>query len=96
MTYVDKDQLLACGHPLTQFGQVSIPMTKTNVVATLASPLNAFKIVNATETVGAFTPDRASAILGRFGAKARMIPVVVEIAGGGGRAEEDCEPHAPV
>ncbi len=82
VTYVDKDQLLACGHPLTQYGQVSIPMTKTQVVATLASPMNAFKIVNATETVGAFTEDRASAILGRFGAKARMIPVVVEVAQG--------------
>jgi hypothetical protein len=81
VTYVDREQLLACGHPLTQFGKVEIPMTKTNVVATLASPLNAFKIVNATETVGAFTQDRASAILGRFGAKARMIPVVIEVTG---------------
>ena len=109
VTYVDKDQLLACGHPLTQFGQVSIPMTKTNVVATLASPLNAFKIVNATETVGAFTQDRASAILGRFGAKARMIPVVVEVVGSGfqtqiplgndtrtNRKGEDQEPDAAV
>ncbi len=44
-----------------------MPMTKAEVVATLASPLNAFKIINTTETVGAFTEDRASAILGRFG-----------------------------
>ncbi len=84
VTYVDREQLLACGHPLTQFGKVEIPMTKTNVVATLASPLNAFKIVNATETVGAFTQDRASAILGRFGAKARMIPVVIDVVGATG------------
>ncbi|RXH55729.1 SpoIVB peptidase S55 domain-containing protein [Granulicella sibirica] len=84
VTYVDANQLLACGHPLTQYGQVDIPMTKANVLATLASPMNAFKIVNATETVGAFTQDRASAILGRFGAKARMIPVTVEVAGSGG------------
>ena len=86
VTYVDANQLLACGHPLTQYGQVDIPMTKANVLATLASPMNAFKIVNATETVGAFTQDRASAILGRFGAKARMIPVTVEVAGSGGAA----------
>ena len=50
-------------------------MTKAEVVATLASPLNAFKIINTTETVGAFTEDRASAIMGRFGVEARMIPV---------------------
>ncbi len=54
-------------------------MTKAEVLATLASPLNAFKIINTTETVGAFTEDRASAIMGRFGVTARMIPVAVEV-----------------
>jgi hypothetical protein len=79
VTYVDPTQLLACGHPITQFGPVSMPMTKAEVVATLASPLNAFKIINTTETVGSFTEDRASAILGRFGVDARMIPVSVQV-----------------
>ena len=60
-------------------------MTKAEVVATLASPLNAFKIINTTETVGSFTEDRASAILGRFGKSARMIPVSVEVSGGAAR-----------
>ena len=79
VTYVDPTRLLACGHPITQYGPVSIPMTKAEVVATLASPLNAFKIINTTETVGSFTEDRASAILGRFGVDARMIPVSVDV-----------------
>jgi hypothetical protein len=79
VTYVDPTQLLACGHPITQFGPVAMPMTKAEVVATLASPLNAFKIINTTETVGSFTEDRASAILGRFGLDARMIPVSVQV-----------------
>jgi len=79
VTYVDPTRLLACGHPITQYGPVDMPMTKATVIATLPSPLNAFKIVNTTETVGAFTEDRASAIMGRFGAKARMIPVTVDI-----------------
>ncbi len=88
VTYVDPTQLLACGHPITQFGPVSMPMTKAEVVATLASPLNAFKIINTTETVGSFTEDRASAILGRFDVQARMIPVSVEVvpAAGDGAA----------
>jgi hypothetical protein len=84
VTYVDPTQLLACGHPITQFGPVSMPMTKAEVVATLASPLNAFKIINTTETVGSFTEDRASAILGRFGMTARMIPVSVDVVPAGG------------
>jgi hypothetical protein len=79
VTYVDPKRLLACGHPITQYGPVDMPMTKAVVLASLASPLNAFKIINTTETVGAFTEDRASAIMGRFGVKARMIPVVVEV-----------------
>jgi len=79
VTYVDPKTLLACGHPITQYGPVDMPMTKATVLASLASPLNAFKIINTTETVGAFTEDRASAIMGRFGVKARMIPVEVEV-----------------
>ncbi|MBB5315545.1 SpoIVB peptidase S55 domain-containing protein [Tunturibacter empetritectus] len=79
VTYVDPTRLLACGHPITQYGPVDMPMTKATVLASLASPLNAFKIINTTETVGAFTEDRASAIMGRFGVEARMIPVVVEV-----------------
>ena len=87
VTYVDPQRLLACGHPITQFGQVDLPMTKADVVATLASPLNAFKIVNTTETVGAFTEDRSSAILGRFGVQARMIPVEVTVVPKGAPAK---------
>ena len=79
VTYVDAKQLLACGHPITQYGGIDVPMTKAEVLATLPSPLNAFKIVNTTETVGAFTQDRANAIAGSFGSTAPMIPVAVEL-----------------
>src|ERR1035437_9559364 len=65
VTYVDPKQLLACGHPVLQAGPVSLPMTATEVIATLASPMNAFKIVNTGATIGAFTEDRESAIRGR-------------------------------
>jgi hypothetical protein len=87
VTYADKDRLLACGHPLTQFGMVDLPMTKANVVATLASPLNAFKIVNTTEPVGAFVQDRHTGILGRFNRDPQMIPVTLTIHGAGGPKE---------
>src|SRR5205807_1502729 len=82
VTYMDAAHLLACGHPLMQFGSVNLPMTKAQVVATLASPLNAFKIVNATEPVGAFVQDRHTGIMGEFGKKPDMIPVTLNIRGG--------------
>src|SRR5438034_1962778 len=82
VTYIDPQHLLACGHPLLQFGMINLPMTKAQVLATLPSPLNAFKIVNATETVGSFVQDRHTGILGEFGKKPEMIPVTLTIHGG--------------
>ena len=79
VTYIDPKQLLACGHPILQAGPVSLPMTTTEVVATLASPLNAFKIVNTGQLIGAFTEDRDSAIRGVLGATAQMIPLHITI-----------------
>ena len=81
VTYMDADHLLACGHPLMQFGMVDMPMTKAQVLATLASPLHAFKIVNATEAVGAFVQDRHNGMLGEFGRKPEMIPVTLTLRG---------------
>ncbi|MGA3090750.1 MAG: SpoIVB peptidase S55 domain-containing protein [Terriglobales bacterium] len=77
VTYVDPQRLLACGHPLLQFGEVDLPMTKATVLATLPSPMNAFKIVNTTETVGAFVQDRQNGIMGVPGRESKMIPVTV-------------------
>src|SRR6266567_2106901 len=82
VTYIDPQHLLACGHPLLQFGMINLPMTKAQVLATLPSPLNAFKIVNATETVGSFVQDRHTGIMGEFGKPAEMIPVTLTIHGG--------------
>jgi hypothetical protein len=81
VTYVDPQRLLACGHPILQFGQVQMPMYKAEVLATLPSPANAFKIVNVTEPVGSFVQDRHTGVLGRFGQEAAMIPVTLTIHG---------------
>jgi SpoIVB peptidase S55 len=82
VTYYDAERLLACGHPLMQFGQVQMPMTKSRVVATLPSPMNAFKIVNTTESIGSFVQDRKTGILGRFNQVPRMVPVTLTIRSG--------------
>jgi hypothetical protein len=79
ITYIDPRQLLACGHPVLGAGPVSLPMTTTDVITTVASPLDAFKIINTGITIGAFTQDRESALHGVFGAQAHMIPMHVSI-----------------
>ena len=82
VTYIDPQRLLACGHPLLQFGKVDLPMTKATVLATLPSTYNAFKIVNTTEAAGSFVQDRHNGILGVLGKEPKMIPVTVSIHGG--------------
>ena len=79
VTYIDPQRLLACGHPLLQFGSVDLPMDKATVLATLPSPLNAFKIVNTTEQAGVFVQDRHTGILGVFNKQPDMIPVTLSI-----------------
>jgi len=79
VTYVDPQRLLACGHPLLQFGSVDLPMNKAEILATLPSPLNAFKIVNTTEPVGTFVQDRHTGIMGIFNRQPEMIPVTLSI-----------------
>jgi hypothetical protein len=83
VTYVDPHRMLACGHPITQFGPVSMPMTKAEVLATLPSPYDSFKIINTTQTIGSITEDRQSAIMGVFGKQARMIPVTLRVTSDG-------------
>jgi hypothetical protein len=84
VTYIDPQKLLACGHPLLQFGSVDLPMNKARVLATLPSPLNAFKIIDTTEPAGVFVQDRHTGILGVFNKQPDMIPVTLTIHGAGG------------
>src|SRR3974390_428149 len=81
VTYLDESHLLACGHPLLQSGNVGLPLPKAAVLATLPSSYNSFKIVNATEPVGAFVQDRRTGIMGRFDRKPEMIPVTLTLNG---------------
>jgi hypothetical protein len=82
VTYVDPRRLLACGHPLLQFGMVDLPMSKAEVLATVPSALNAFKIVNTTEAAGSFVQDRHTGIMGLFDKQPDMIPVTLTIHSG--------------
>jgi hypothetical protein len=89
VTYIDPQRLLACGHPLLQFGAVDLPMNKAQVLATLPSPLNAFKIVNTTEEAGVFVQDRHTGIMGVFNKESEMIPVTLTIHSGGSAQKKE-------
>lgn len=79
VTYNDGKKVLAFGHPFFNLGPVSMPMTKGEVLMTLASSYQPNKMANATDVVGALHQDRHSGIEGVLGGESPMIPVTVKV-----------------
>jgi hypothetical protein len=79
VTYNDGKHVLGFGHPFFNLGPVNIPMSKGEVVMTLASSYQPNKMANATEIVGALHQDRYTGIMGVLGAESDMIPVTVKV-----------------
>ena len=79
VTYNDGNRVLAFGHPFFNLGPIDMPMSKGEVLMTLASQYQPNKIANATEIVGALHQDRHSGIMGSLGAESNMIPVSVKV-----------------
>src|SRR5277367_397068 len=72
-------KVLACGHPIFSFGNVSMPMACAHVIMTLASAMASTKIISTGGTIGTLTQDRVTAIGGQLGAEPPMIPVEVSL-----------------
>src|ERR1022692_701173 len=79
VTYNDGQRVLAFGHPFFNLGPVDMPMSKGEVIMTLASQFQPNKFANATEIVGALHQDRHSGIMGVLGQESDMIPVTVQV-----------------
>ncbi len=79
VTTVIKNQILACGHPIFSFGNVSMPLARAYVITTLASAMASTKIISTGGTIGTLTQDRVTAIAGRLGAGPPMIPLDVTL-----------------
>lgn len=79
VTYNDGKRVLAFGHPFFNLGPINMPMSKGEVVMTLASQYQPNKFANATEIVGALHQDRHSGIMGILGEESNMIPVSVSV-----------------
>jgi len=79
VTYNDGKRVLGFGHSFFNLGPVDIPMSKGEVIMTLASSYQPSKMANATEIVGALHQDRFTGIMGVLGAESGMIPVTVKL-----------------
>jgi len=87
LTHVDGNKVYAFGHPMAGLGPIDVPMTRADVVVTLASTLGSFKLANTTTPVGAITEDRLTAIVGEVGRKAAVLPMKVRVTSAGGERE---------
>jgi hypothetical protein len=79
VTTVEKGRILACGHPIFSFGNVSMPIARAYVVTTLASAMASTKVITTGGTIGTLTQDRVTAIAGRLGDGPSMIPLDVTL-----------------
>ena len=79
VTYNDGKRVLAFGHSFFNLGPVSMPMSKGEVLMTLASSFQPNKMANATDIVGSLRQDRHSGIMGVLGAESEMIPVAMHV-----------------
>jgi hypothetical protein len=81
VTWVDGDQVYAFGHPFTGGGRVEMPMVSADVIYTLPDLAGSTKLSNVGEELGAIVEDRMTAVVGRIGGTARMIPVSLRVQG---------------
>ncbi len=68
VTAIVDGRVYVCGHPLFGFGNVQMPMARARVLTTLSSELESTKIVNVGGTIGSFSQDRVTAVIGSLGA----------------------------
>ena len=80
VTWVDRDSVLAFGHPFLSMGPIEMPMAQATVLTVLASVNRSFKFADTGPVFGSVTQDRSTGILGTFGTRAKMVPITVRIA----------------
>jgi hypothetical protein len=79
VTAVVQGHVFVCGHPVFNFGRMTLPMTRGRVLTTMVSSLSSTKIMNSGGVIGTIDYDRVSAVTGRLGAPPPMVPVSLDV-----------------
>ncbi len=79
VTEVDGDKVYGFGHSFLGYGKVNLPMATGQVHTVVSSMLRSFKLAGSLEIVGAITADESTAVFGRVGTEARMIPLTIKV-----------------
>lgn len=79
-TYVDKNRILAFGHPFFQGGSVQAPAVSAEVYTIMSSVATSFKMAVPVAEIGSMIGDWQSCIVADANVQAKMIPVNIEAA----------------
>ena len=86
VTYIDDDRVYAFGHRFLAAGSTDLPFARAEVLTLLPNISSSFKISTPREWMGSITEDRSTAVAGRLGRRAAMIPVSISVGESGGRS----------
>ncbi len=84
VTYIDGERLYAFGHRFLSVGSTDLPFARSEVLTLLPSLSTSFKISSARELMGTISQDHDTAVAGRLGQRAAVIPVSVTVSRAGG------------
>jgi hypothetical protein len=79
VTEVRGNDVYGFGHSFLGYGGVDMPMATGQVYTVVSSLQRSFKVGTSTKIVGALTTDEATAVRGKVGAQARMVPLKVKV-----------------
>lgn len=80
VTLVEGERVLGFGHPLFQLGSIDVPMTGGYVHDILPTLQISNKIMSPTLPLGRLHHDHQSAVAGRLGEQADLLPVSIEVS----------------
>jgi hypothetical protein len=79
ITYIRGNDLYAFGHPLFNLGFSRLPMYKGRAITVFPSLQSSFKILEATDPIGALRQDRGLGVYGVLNEKAKTVPMRVRM-----------------
>ena len=87
VTHIDGENIYAFGHRFLSIGPTELPFARSEVMTLLPNLSSSFKISSPKEWMGTISQDRNTAIAGRLGRRARMVPVSISMARAGKKLE---------
>ena len=80
VTEVRGDDIYAFGHSFLGYGPVDFPMAMGEVHTVVSSVIRSFKVGKSANVIGALRADESTAVRGKIGAEARMIPLTISVS----------------